>query len=209
MGADHPRRNGGAPRSGPEDPAGPRGRWRDADDGELVRAARRGDNVAFDEIVGRHMRRAFGLAYRLTGHREDAEDLVQEAFVAAYEALGRFDTGRPFAPWLLRIVYTRGLNLNEARSLRRTEPIPETVRANGASPLESAERSELAGRIAGALATLPERRRLIVQMFDADGFSGREISEILDVPEGTVRWELHEARAALRAALEPSVKGSG
>jgi RNA polymerase sigma-70 factor (ECF subfamily) len=154
------------------------------------------------------MERAFVFAHRLLGHREDAEDLVQDAFVSAFENLGRFDARRAFGPWLMRIVFTRAANLREARARRRTEPIPETARANGASPLEAAERSELAQRITCAMATLPERRRLVVEMFEVDGFTGPEISEILDVPEGTVRWELHEARAALRAALEPTERRS-
>ena len=181
-------------------------RWEEIPDGKLVEAARGGEASAFDELVARHMRRAFILAHRLLGHREDAEDLVQDAFLAAIQHIDRFDTSREFGPWMMRIVFNRAMNLRKSRARRRTEQIPETVAVSGVSPLEAAERSELGAQLAQALATLPERRRWIVQMFEVDGFSGPEIAEILDMPEGTVRWELHQARAALRAVLESTTR---
>ena len=184
------------------------GGWQGAAESELIEAARRGDNSAFDELVGRHMKRAFVLAHRLLGHREDAEDLVQDAFVAAIQNIDRFDTRRTFGPWMMRIVFNRAMNLRKSRARRRTEEIPETVAVSGASPLEVAERSELGALLKAALAKLPERRRWIVEMFEVDGFSGKEIAEILEMPEGTVRWELHQARATLRAVLESTTRRS-
>jgi RNA polymerase sigma-70 factor, ECF subfamily len=148
------------------------------------------------------MRRAFALAYRVLGHREDAEDLVQDAFYAAITKIHQFEKGRPFGPWLMRIVFNRGLNQRKARALRKTEEIPESTPVAGASPLDAAERRELRETMTAALAELPERRRMIVELFDLEGFSGPEIAEILDMPEGTVRWELHQARGALRAKLQ-------
>ena len=188
--------------------AGPdrRGGWSATPEPELIEAARHGESGAYDELVARHMRRAFVLAHRLLGHREDAEDLVQDAFVAAIQNIHRFDTRRPFGPWMMRIVFNRAMNLRKSRARRRTEQIPESVAVHGTSPLEAAERSELAAELRRALATLPERRRLIVEMFEVDGFSGPEIAEILGMPEGTVRWELHQARAALRGVLESTTR---
>jgi RNA polymerase sigma-70 factor (ECF subfamily) len=152
------------------------------------------------------MRRAFVLAHRLLGHREDAEDLVQDAFVAAIQNIGRFDTRRQFGPWMMRIVFNRAMNLRKSRALRRTEQIPETVAVSGTSPLEATERSELAAQLEQALRKLPERRRLVVEMFEVDGFSGPEIAQILGMPEGTVRWELHQARAALKVVLDSTTR---
>lgn len=169
----------------------------------LIDAARRGDAAAFDRLVERHMRRAYAVAYRLLDHRQDAEDLVQDAFMAALAKLDTFERGRRFGPWLMRIVVNRGLNVRKARALRRTEPIPPTIPLNGASPLESAERSELRSRIERAVAELPEKQRLIVQLFELDGFTSPEIAGMLDMAEGTVRWHVHQARQSLRAALEP------
>lgn len=170
-------------------------------DADVVHAVRAGDAAAFDELVATHMRRAFAVAYRLVRQQQDAEDVVQDAFMAALVNLDTFDAQRPFGPWLLRIVANRALNLRKARALRQVEPIPDETTTLDASPLESAERSELRGELARALATLPEQQRWIVELFEVDGFTGPEIAGILEIAEGTVRWHLHQARQTLRAAL--------
>jgi RNA polymerase sigma-70 factor (ECF subfamily) len=175
------------------------GQWNEAD---LIDAARLGDANAFDELVRRHMHRAFSVAYRLLGQRQDAEDTVQDAFLAALVKLDTFQRGRPFGPWLLRIVANRGINLRRSRALRRTEEIPEQAPSREASPLEAAERSVLRGDLTRALAELPEPQRWVVELFELDGFTGPEIAEMLDMAEGTVRWHLHQARQTLRVALD-------
>lgn len=171
---------------------------------ELVDAAGSGDAEAFDEIVRRYMRRAFHVAYRVLGQRQDAEDAVQDAFLAALTKLETFDRSRPLAPWLLRIVVNRSINLRKARTLRHTEPIPEEARSPAASPHESAERRELRAELQRALAQLPEQQRWVVELFELDGFTGPEIAEMLEMAEGTVRWHLHQARHTLRAVLDRS-----
>ena len=170
-------------------------------EGDLIDAARSGDGAAFDELVRRHMRKAYAVAYRLLGQRQDAEDVVQEAMLAALTRLDTFDRGRPFAPWLLRIVANRALNLRKARALRQVEPIPVMTPSGDASPHEAAERSELREELHRALARLPEQQRWIVQLFDIDGFTGPEIVAMLEIADGTVRWHLHQARHALREVL--------
>jgi RNA polymerase sigma-70 factor, ECF subfamily len=171
-------------------------------DAELVERVRGGDARAFDALVGRHMQRAFGVAYRLLGHREDAEDLVQDAFIAALEGLDSFDAGRSFGAWFYRIVVNRGLNARKARAVRRTEELPLEVTSAEPLPDRVAEQRELRERLQAALAALPEKQRIAVQLFELEGFSGAEVAEILDIPAGTVRWHLHQARQALRSALE-------
>jgi len=178
----------------------------DALDARLVERVRRGDAAAFDELVTRHARRAFAVAYRVMGQREDAEDLVQEAFLAALERIDTFQAGRAFAPWLYRILVNRGLNARKARALRVTEEIPATVAASGALPDRAAERSELRGELRSALDALPERQRLVVELFELEGFTSPEIAALLEIPEGTVRWHLHEARKVLRGVLAPFAK---
>ncbi len=170
-------------------------------DGALVERVRRGESHAFDLLVRRHDRRAFSLAFRLLGHREDAEDVVQESFIAALEALDRFDAQRPFGPWLCRIVVNRALNARKSRSRRSMEQVPEDAPAATLSPERSAERAETSRRVRTAMTGLPERQRLVMAMIELEGFSGPEVAEILGMPEGTVRWLLHSARKALRAAL--------
>jgi RNA polymerase sigma-70 factor (ECF subfamily) len=169
---------------------------------DLVAAAARGDAGAFEALVRRHMRRAFTVAYRVLGHREDAEDVVQDAFMAALTKLDTFDRARPFGPWLLRIVANRGINVRKALALRRTEPIPEDATSRAASPYDAAERSEIRSELQRALAQLPEQQRWVVELFEVDGFTGPEIAEMLDMPDGTVRWHLHQARQTLRIALD-------
>jgi len=161
-----------------------------------------GDTAAYDLLVRRYMRSAYAVAYRLLGHREDAEDVVQEAFLAALANIRTFDTSRRFGPWLHRIVVTRGLNFRKARSRRATEVLEDAGVASATpGPAADAERAGLQATVAAALGRLPERQRLVVQLFELDGFSGAEIGTMLGIAPGTVRWYLHEARQALRGML--------
>lgn len=171
-------------------------------DSDLAEQVRRGDAAAFDILVARHMRRAFSIAYRLLGHREDAEDLVQDAFLAALQRIDTFQSGRSFGPWLARIVVNRGLNARKARTLRQTEAIPDDVPALSTLPDRAAEQAEIRARCRAALNALPEQQRVITELFELEGFTSAEIAEVLEIPAGTVRWQLHEARRALRGALE-------
>ena len=168
---------------------------------DLIEAVTAGDAKAFDELVGSHMRRAFAVAYRLLRQRQDAEDVVQEGFLAALIKIDTFERGRPFGPWLLRIVANRAINLRKAQALRRTEPIPPAVASGDESPAEAAARSELRRELEHALARLPDQQRLVIELFELDGFTGPEIADMLEIAEGTVRWHLHQARQTLRRAL--------
>lgn len=176
-------------------------------DETLVARVRSGDPAAFDGLVRRHLRRAFGLAYRITGQREDAEDLVQDAFLSALEHLDSYDDTRPFRPWLDRIVVNRAINSRQRTRRHPVEPLPEQVAVRGASPSAAVEQRELKERLAAALDELPERQRSIVQLSGYEGMSSREIGELLELPAGTVRWELHQARRALRERLAACREG--
>jgi len=175
-------------------------------DAALVTRVRAGDARAFDGLVHVYMRQAFQLAYRVVGHREDAEDLVQEAFLAAHQYLDSYDVERPFGPWLMRIVLNRGANLRRSRTRRETEPEVDAV-SPAPSALEESERAEARVMLTRAMATLSERQRMIVTLFDVDDRTSTEIGEMLDLSPGTVRWHLHEARRTLRGALSSFFKG--
>jgi RNA polymerase sigma-70 factor (ECF subfamily) len=188
-------RNGSAP-----------GQPRDTDadvqeEAALVRLVRNGDVGAFDVLVRRYLRRAYAIAYRLLGHREDAEDLMQEAFMTALDRIETFDLERPFAPWFFRILTNQGLNARKARAIRRTEAVPETVDDERASPQLDAERAEIRDQLRVALDGLPERQRFVVQMVDVEGMQANEVATMLGLSPGTVRWYLHQARATLRSEL--------
>lgn len=171
------------------------------DDRELVERARHGDAAAYDRLVRRHLGRATSIARRLLGNVEDAEDLVQEAFIRALDRIATYDATRAFGPWFYRLLINTGLNARKARALRAAEPERSDVPSRSANPLELAERSELRERFATALASLPPRQRLVVSMFEVDSLSTAEIAEALGITPETVRWHHHQARQTLREAL--------
>lgn len=173
------------------------------DDTTLIQRVQQGESDAFDQLVRRHMRRAYAVAYRVVQHREDAEDLVQEGFMAALRNIDRFELGRPFAPWLHRIIVNRALSARRSRAFQLTDALPEQRAAAGTSPLTLALRGEVMERFRATLADLPERQRLVIQLHDVDGFSADEIGEQLGVAAGTVRWYIHQARRVLREAMAP------
>jgi RNA polymerase sigma-70 factor, ECF subfamily len=172
-------------------------------DALLVERVLDGDAEAYGDLVARHMRRAFSVAYRILEHREDAEDVVQDAFIRALERLDTHDRSRPFRPWFYRIVVNQALNFRRARSRRATDPIPDDARSTATSPERHAERAALRERLGDALQALTDKQRTIVQLADLEEFTSAEIAEVLDMADGTVRWHLHQARKALRQALGP------
>ena len=172
-------------------------------DAQLVARVLRGDAEAYGTLVSQHMRRAFAVAYRILEQREDAEDVVQDAFVRALEHIDQLDRSRPFRPWFLRIVVNQALNFRRARGIRAAGPLPEVAAARGPLPDRDAENADLRTRLGAALDLLPEKQRTIVQLAELEGLSSVEIGRILDIADGTVRWHLHEARKALRQTLAP------
>ncbi|HEX6644242.1 MAG TPA: sigma-70 family RNA polymerase sigma factor, partial [Gemmatimonadales bacterium] len=130
------------------------------DERELVERVRGGDTEAFGELVRRYERRAHAIAWRLLGVREDAEDLVQDAFIAALDKLDSFDERRPFGPWFFRILVNRGTSRIRSRRVRAGEPLPESLGDPAVLPDRAVEQQELAGRVHAALAELSDRQRL-------------------------------------------------
>lgn len=176
------------------------------DDVALAEAARAGDRVAFAELVERHRRVAFRVAYLVTGSAADAEDAAQEAFVKAYLKLDTFKPGAAFRPWLLTIVG------NEARNRRRAEGRRLHYQTRAASlsglnipapsPEDSAELAEAGRLLIAAVNKLPEAERLIVGLRYFLDLSEKETALAADVPAGTVKSRLARALARLRGVLE-------
>ena len=165
---------------------------------DVVAAAQRGDAQAFAQLVRQHQRRAYAVARSIVLTHEDAEDAVQEGFLHAYKALDRFRVGQPFGAWLHRIVANAAFDSSRRRKVRDAEPLAETF----ASPFrDPAEAGELKGRLTDALAKLAPRQRAVIVLHDVEGYKHSEIGELLDIPEGTARSDLHHARAALRKML--------
>jgi len=165
---------------------------------ELVVSAQRGSREAFAELVRAHQRRAYAVARAIVLDHHDAEDAVQDGFLHAYRALARFRPGEPFGAWLHRIVANAALDLQRRRKVRTAGVLPETVALPFRDPAEAAE---LRRRLGAALEQLSERQRSVILLHDVEGFRHAEIGELLGIPEGTARSDLHHARAALRRML--------
>jgi RNA polymerase sigma-70 factor, ECF subfamily len=160
-----------------------------------------GDRAAFEELVRRHVRPAVRLAERLLGDDSEAEDVVQESFLAVLEGADRYDASRAFAPWFYRIVANRCSNLRRSRSRQPTDRLSSSVASPLPGPERDTERSLLRDRLAAGLVALPDRQREVLLLYDVDGFTGPEIAALLGVSAATVRWHLHQARAAMRGLL--------
>jgi len=169
----------------------------------LVRRAREGDRSAFDELVRLHIGRALRIARRLVPTPEDAEDVVQDAFLSALRAIDSFDVARPFGPWFTRIVVNQGITFRRARARRPDDALPADLPSREPSPSQVTERNEVLDRFRAALELLPEQQRLMIQLFEVDGLSSPEIAGLTGLSDGTVRWHIHAARKVLRTALAP------
>jgi RNA polymerase sigma-70 factor (ECF subfamily) len=172
-----------------------------SDDEALRRRAADGDPDAFGALVERHAGAARRVARAVLDDPHDADDAAQEAFLAAWRSIGRYDPRQPFEPWLVRIVVNEARDLRRRRTVRMTTSIPLATPAGSPGPERDADAALLGDRLRGALAALPERQRLVVMLFDAEGWAHAEIAGLLGLPEGTVRSDLHHGRRALRDAL--------
>lgn len=166
----------------------------------LIRSAQRGSATAFAELFRRHWPRAHRAAYLIVHDAAAAEDVAQEAFVAAARALHRFDRRRPFAPWLHRIVVNRAIDWTRARHVRR-----EIVAEDDAS-WEAAEAPDTAvapdGDVLAALARLPVEQRAVIVLRHLLELTPSEIARTLDLPRGTVNSRLRRGLDGLQEELE-------
>jgi RNA polymerase sigma-70 factor, ECF subfamily len=163
----------------------------------VIRGAQAGREADLEELFRRHWRRAYRAAYLIVHDHAAAEDIAQEAFVAAIRTLDRFDRRRPFGPWLGRIVTNRAIDWTRARTARREiDQEPQDVPGPRAGP-ELGYSDELVG----ALATLrPEHRAVVVMRYVLEYTPG-EISRALDLPRGTVNSRLRRALDVLDTQL--------
>jgi RNA polymerase sigma-70 factor, ECF subfamily len=165
----------------------------------LVARAQAGDQEGFAGLVRLHQQRAYLVARTLVLTHEDAEDAVQEGFLRVYKALDRFDSAQSFGAWLNRIVANAALDLSRRRKVRAAEELSDTHPGAFRDP---AEDQELKLRLQSALATLPERARAVLVLHDIEGFTHAEIGELLGIPGGTARSDLHHARQKLKGLLQ-------
>jgi RNA polymerase sigma-70 factor (ECF subfamily) len=172
----------------------------------LVKSARAGDQRAFGHLVRNHQKRLFRFILGLTGSFDQAEDVVQEAFVRAYAALDRFETERDFYPWLATIA--RNLALNQMQRDRKQESLDRIQeqgfdRAGDApDPLDNLLSSENQKRFYGALKELPVQYREVFVLRHFEEMSYQDIAAKLKIAPGTVDSRLYRARQMLAEALK-------
>lgn len=176
-------------------------------DSDLLPRCRGGDEAAWRELVARHTRRVFGLAYRFTGRVDDAEDLVQEVFVKVYQTLDRYRAGDgSFTAWLMAVARNQAIDQYRRRRqerLRRVED-PERVEQTASheeTPLQDMERGERVALVHRGLRALPEDLRLPLILCDLQGLPYDEIAASLQVPLGTVKSRINRARLELAKRL--------
>lgn len=159
---------------------------------DLVARARGGDAGAFEQLYHRHSPRAWVLALRLTGNHADAADLLQETFIAAWEALPGFREEAAFATWLHRIMVHRGLNGRRAEVHREGSEAPDGAEA--VAPLSS---DALRLDLESAIRRLPDGARQVLVLHEIEGYKLREIAALLSISVGTVKSQLHRARSMM------------
>ncbi|HXF09732.1 MAG TPA: sigma-70 family RNA polymerase sigma factor [Desulfuromonadaceae bacterium] len=194
----------------PDSPAPP-------EESELVARARRGDLSAYDELIKRYQERIYATIYHMTSNHEDANDLAQESFLKAYQALKSFKGGSSFYTWLYRIAVNKTINFLKQRKNRQhmslndldfqAEHDPDLVAlVSDKTPRRDAGLSELQEKLNAALLKLSEPHRLVVILHDVQGLSHEEIAKVMDCNIGTVRSRLFYARQQLQAYLMDYLK---
>lgn len=166
---------------------------------ELIVRCLRGDDRAIAALVERHQSQVYGLCYRMVGHRQDAEDVVQETFVRAVRSLAQWDSAREFIPWLLAIAANRCRTLLARRSKRQTSTGDVEFAADGRP--DRGRALQTAEEVQRALGGLREEYRQAFLLFHVDQLSYAEIGAALDVPLGTVKTWVHRARLELATVL--------
>ncbi|MEW6600566.1 MAG: sigma-70 family RNA polymerase sigma factor [Nitrospirota bacterium] len=177
---------------------------------------RNGDVDAFEQIVIRHQKKMFNIAYRMTGDYNDAAEVVQDAFVSAYKNIKSFRGGARFSTWLYTIVINLSRNRlkqNKARDIKEPISIDDPVRtsdgeirqdppSNDVPVPDRLQSHQVQQRVRGCIKSLEDDFREVVVLRDIQGFSYGEICDMLKLAEGTVKSRLHRAREYLRDCLK-------
>lgn len=184
---------------------------------DLVKRARKGDLTAYDELVRRYQERIYATVYHMTANHEDANDLAQEAFIKAFQALKSFKGGSTFYTWVYRIAVNKTINFLKQRRNKgqmslddldfNAEHDPDLVALiSEKTPRREVNLAELQEKLNAAMQKLSEPHRLAVTLHDVQGLSHEEIAKIMDCNVGTVRSRLFYARQQLQAYLSDYLK---
>lgn len=176
------------------------------DEAWLIQQAQEGRRTAFARLVDHYWDRLYRWLFHLCHDRHDAEDLAQETFLKALEALPHYRPQGAFASWLFRIAYHAFLNRRRQRRRVRLV-LPADLPAPAPGPAEEALRREEWQRLLQAVGRLPTAYRAAFLLRVEQGLSFAQIAEVLEVPEATVRWRVFKARQKLLSLLAPLLEG--
>ncbi len=188
-----------------------------AEERALVLRAQAGDLSAYDELVRRYQERVYAVVYHMTSNHEDANDLAQESFIKAYQALKSFKGNSSFFTWVYRIAVNRTINFLKQRKNRghmslddldfQAEHDPDLVAlVSEKTPRRDLNLAELQEKLNAAMQKLSEDHRLVVTLHDIQDMSHDEIAKIMDCNVGTVRSRLYYARQQLQGHLSDYLK---
>ena len=202
-----------SPAQPPTPPPGPE----PADEMALVKRARYGDLSAYDELVRRYQERIYATVYHMTANHEEANDLAQDAFIKAYQALKSFKGGSSFYTWVYRIAVNKTINFLKQRKHKaqmslndldfNAEHDPDLVALiSEKTPRREINLAELQEKLNEGMQKLSEPHRLVVTLHDVQGLSHEEIAQIMGCNIGTVRSRLFYARQQLQGFLADYLK---
>lgn len=181
------------------------------DDSRLIDEALAGNSASFGQLVRRYQDRLYNTMFHVVHCSEEAQDVVQEAFVQAFVKLDTFQRSSAFYTWLYRIAFNTAVS--RKRRQRPMASVEQTRQASGeepidgrAAPHERLEQAERVAQVQGALAALSEEHRAILVLREMEGCDYETIAVMLDLPVGTVRSRLHRARMQLRDQLEETLR---
>jgi RNA polymerase sigma-70 factor (ECF subfamily) len=191
-----------------------------AEDARLVGLAKEGDAQAFRKLVERNQGRLYAVAFGMLRDRDDAMDVVQDAFIKAHKKLVDFEGNAAFSTWIYRIAVNLCIDKKRAEARRRSVDIDDVRQSDlsedsvyagldiapklsATNPLKNAANKELGGEIGKAMAQLSEDHRTILLLREVEGMSYDEISQTLEIPRGTVMSRLFHARKNMQNLLRP------
>ncbi len=192
------------------------------DDRELVERVQEGDQDAFRILFDRYHRRAHAVAFGVVKNHQDAADVVQDGFVKVHRHIGQFQGSSSFYTWLYRIIMN--LAIDHVRRRKNAKGVEyddgvgreaDEIAGDGtllprildANPSKTVIRRELLEKIQAALDELPEYHRAVIVLREIDGLSYEEMSEVLEVPKGTIMSRLFHARKKMQSALSEYMQG--
>jgi RNA polymerase sigma-70 factor (ECF subfamily) len=185
-----------------------------AEDHSLIADCLAGNTAAFGVLVRRYQDRLYNTVFRLVGNSEDAQDVVQEAFLNAYQSLHSFKGDALFFTWLYRIAVNGAISLKRKQRVlvrldggRNGEALEPLDQSDQSCPGRALEQAEQDKRVREALSRLSPEHRAVLVMKDMDGQKYEAMAETLGVPIGTIRSRLHRARLELRELLERMEQG--